>query len=123
MKRLVILAALVLAALIMKAQAPADSVSIMLRSVQNTNGEIVRLNRAYTTQAVAMSAGGALMGVGFLYAASRKTDYGGVALMDEKRLHTGLCIAATGAAVMVASIIALPRRVHVDERGLVVDLP
>ncbi len=124
MKKLVIFVALTVATLALKAQAPADSVSVMFRHLANTNTEIFRLNRAYTTHAVMVSGGAAVMTMGFLYA-RRTEEIPGFAepQLKANRIRTGLGIAAAGALVIAASVVTMPRRVHIDERGLVVDLP
>lgn len=131
MKRLLILAALMMAALTMRAQAPAsgdmvpaDSVSVMFRHLQNTNAEVVRLNRAYTTHTVVTSGGAAVMAVGLLYAIRREETPGyAEPQLQPDHIRTGLGIAAAGALVIVAGVCTMPRRVHVDGRGLVVDIP
>ena len=124
MKRLLIIAALVAAALVGRAQSEADSVSVMFCNLQRTNSEIVRLNKAYTTHAVMVAGGAAVMALGSIYAATRKTvPYMDEPELDPDRLHTGLCIAAVGAAVIISSVFVLPKGVRLDERGLVVDLP
>lgn len=124
MKRILIIAALMVAALVGRAQSEADTISVMFRNLQRTNSEIARLNKAYTTHAVMVAGGAAVIALGSIYAASRKTTpYMEEPQLDSDRLHTGLCIAAVGAAVMISSVFVLPRGVHLDERGLVVDLP
>lgn len=131
MKRLIFIAALVLSALTLRAQGgngyntspvPSDSVSVMLRHIQNTNAEIVRLNKAYTMHSVMVSAGGALV-CGGLLMATRKGNVNGIEMMTERKVRTGLQIASVGAAIIVASVLAMPKGVRLDERGLVVDLP
>lgn len=123
MKRLLIIAALTAAALVGRAQSEADSVSVMFTHLQRTNAEIARINKAYTTHAVMVAGGAAVMALGSLYAASRKiVPNMEEPQMDQQRLHTGLCIAAAGADVIISSVFVLPRGVHLDERGLVVDL-
>lgn len=124
MKRLIIIAVLILAALTMRAQAPADSVSVMLRHLANTNREIISLNRAYNVHAVMVAGGGALTAAGLIYAAilEKSPVYGVEPTMSQDHIRTGLHIAAVGAAVIVASIVTMPKRVHLDANGLVVDI-
>lgn len=123
MKKLVILAALVLAALIMKAQAPADSVSVMFQHLKDTNAATAQLNKDIKTHAVMACGGGAVMTAGLLYAANMKEDINGEPILDGRRIRTGLCIASVGAAVLVLSVIPISRNsVTLDECGLVVRL-
>ena len=124
MKKILLIAALMVAALVGRAQSEADTISVMFRHLQRTNREIARLNKAYTTHAVMVAGGAAVIALGSLYAASRKiVPNMEEPQMDQQRLHTGLCIAAAGAAVIISSVFVLPKGVRLDERGLIVDLP
>lgn len=121
MKKLLILAALVLAALLMKAQAPADSVSVMFQRFKDTNAAMAQLNNDMKAHAVMVCGGGAVMTAGLLYAASCRSERFGVESFSASKLRTGLCIASVGAAVIVLSVIPIARHgVTLDERGLVV---
>lgn len=120
MKKLVILAVLIFAALIMKAQSPADSVSVMLRHLQTTNAELVRVNENVKLHGLMVAGGGAVMTAGLLYATKRVGNFEN-AHLDETRVRTGLLVTAAGAAIVVASVIPLAKKgVTLDERGLVV---
>lgn len=122
MKRLIIIAALILAALNLKAQQPTDSVSVMLRHLANTNMEMERLNRAYTSHAAMVGIGGAAMLLGgfVMYKGADPIVAGNST--DTEMIKTGMWIAGVGAAFIAASFIPMPRRVTLDSRGLVVDI-
>ena len=122
MKRLILLAILMIAALGVKAQSPkvpemetlADSVSVMFQSMQKNNAEIVRLDKAYNVNATMISMGGALQLIGT-----------GMTLLssNEKMQKVGMLSSIIGTGVIVLSILPMPKGVQVDERGLVIDLP
>lgn len=115
MKKILILAALMAAALVGMAQNEADSVSVLFRHLQDTNAEMARLNKAYNTHAVMVAGGGAVMAVGLLWAKRYEGD------TDSNYLGSGLTIAAVGALVVAASFIPLRKAgVELDERGLVI---
>ena len=115
MKRILIIAALVAAALVGRAQSEADTVSVMLRHLQDTNAELVALNKAYTTHAFMVAGGAAVMTAGLLWA--RGTDYEAI---DPSSARIGYFIAAVGAATIVASVFTMPKGVTLDGRGLIV---
>jgi amino acid permease len=97
-----------------KTEMPNDSVSIMFHSLQNTNAEMARLNRAYNTHATMISIGGALQLIGT-----------GMTLLssNESMQKVGMISSLVGMGFVVLSILPMPKGVSVDERGLVVDLP
>ena len=122
MNKFVIFAVLMAVALGVKAQSPTvsktempnDSVSIMFHSLQNTNAEMARLNRAYNTHAAMISIGGALQLIGT-----------GMTLLssNESMLKVGMISSLVGMGFVALSFLPMPKGVSVDERGLVVDLP
>ena len=122
MKRLILLAILMTAALGVKAQSPkvpemetlADSVSVMFQSMQKNNAEIVRLDKAYNVNATMISMGGALQLIGT-----------GMTLLssNESMQKVGMLSSIIGTGFIVLSILPMPKGVQVDERGLVIDLP
>ena len=122
MKRILIVAALILAALTMRAQQPTDSVSVMLRHLANTNMEIERLNRAYTSHAAMVGIGGAAMLLGGLVTHKGAKDVTNGVSADTQLVKAGMWIAGVGAAFIAASFIPMPKRVTLDSRGLVVDI-
>lgn len=122
MKRILITAALILAALNLKAQQPTDSVSIMLRHLTNTNMEIERLNRYYTNHAAMVGIGGAAMLVGGLVTYKGAKDVENGMSADTQLVKAGMWIAGVGAAFIAASFIPMPKRVTLDSRSLVVDI-
>lgn len=122
MKRLIIIAALILAALTMRAQQPTDSVSVMLRHLANTNMEIERLNRAYTSHAAMVGIGGAAMLLGGFVAYKGAEPIVAGNSTDTETIQAGMWIAGVGAAFIAASFIPMPKRVTLDSRGLVVDI-
>ena len=122
MKRVLILAAIILAALTMRAQQPTDSVSVMLRHLANTNMEIERLNRAYTSHAAMVGIGGAAMLLGGLVTYKGAEPIVAGNSTDTETIQTGMWIAGVGAAFIAASFIPMPKRVTLDSRGLVVDI-
>ena len=112
----------------MRAQIPvqkpaADSVSVLMRHIANTNAEIVRLNRAYTTHAAMVGVGGGAMLAGTLLTiqGNSKIELGNMS--GANLIKAGTWVSAVGIAFIAASFIPLPKSVHLDERGLVVDLP
>jgi uncharacterized NAD-dependent epimerase/dehydratase family protein len=122
MNKFVIFAVLMAVALGVKAQSPTitktempnDSVSIMFHSLQNTNAEMARLNRAYNTNATMISIGGALQLIG-----TAMTFYG----PNETAKKVGMISSVVGMGFVALSILPMPKGVSVDERGFVVDLP
>ena len=129
MKKLILFAALMWAAVAgANAQAttepmPTDSVSVMFRHLAHTNAEIVRINKAYTMHAAMVGVGGAMMLTGSLLSLQGASQ---VELGDDagvKLAKAGSWMSVVGVAFIAASFIPLPRSVHVDGRGLVVDLP
>ncbi len=124
MKRLIIIAALIIAALTMRAQQPTDSVSVMLRHLATTNEYMIRMDKAIKTHNVMVAGGSLLMGAGFIYATRMEKPVvsGYEPTLSQDRMRTGMCIAAAGAAVIAASFIPMPKRVTLDSRGLVVNI-
>lgn len=120
MKRILLIAALVAAALVGRAQSEADNVSVMLRHLQDTNAEVARINDALKLHTVMVFGGGAVMTVGLLYAASATSERHDVVSFDAKKMRTGLLIAAVGGVVMLSSAFAMPKGVTLDGRGLIV---
>ena len=122
MKNIVILAIFMAAVMgvmaqsptISKMEQPVDSVSIMFQSLQRTNAEIVRLNRAYTAHAMMVGMGGAfeLAGAAMIFWAP-----------SESTKKIGMLTSVVGIGMIALSYLPMPKGVHVDERGFVVDLP
>lgn len=122
MKKLILLAVLMTAALGVKAQSLnvpemetlSDSVSVMFQSMQQNNAEIVRLNKAYTVNATMISIGGALQLIGT-----------GMTLLSSNvsMQKVGMISSVVGTGFIVLSLLPMPKGVQVDERGLVIDLP
>ena len=115
MKKFLIIAALMAAALVGRAQSEADSISVMLRHLQDTNTELVALNKAYTTHAFMVSGGAAVMAAGLLWARGTNDQ-----VLDPSSARIGYFIAAVGAATIVASVFTMPKGVTLDGRGLIV---
>lgn len=121
MKRYVVLSILLLIIMCVRAQplttpkteVPADSVSIMYRSIQSTNASIVKLNKSYTTHATMVSVGGALQLFGMAM-----TYYG----PSETARDIGMVASVIGIGMIAASIIPMPKGVSIDERGLVLNI-
>lgn len=124
MKKILIIAALILAALTLRAQTPADSVSVMLRHLANTNEQIVNLNARYKTASAMVGIGGLvdLLGVAFLSSAYKNgtpvMENGGV-----KMARYGCGMLAVGSAIIAISYFVMPKGVRLDGNGLVIDLP
>lgn len=124
MKRFLLIAALALAALTMRAQTPngynpspvpVDSVSVMLRQLAATNAEVQYLNdcvRLHSQLAlgsfVVEAVGGAC-----LYLASKNGE------INLRNLGLGLCIAG-GVGFLASYIPIWTKNIRLDERGLVV---
>lgn len=115
MKKILLIAALMAAALVGRAQSEADSVSVMLRHLQDTNTELVALNKAYTTHAFMVAGGAAVMTAGFLWARGTEGE-----TLSTASARAGYLIAAVGAATIVASVFTMPKGVTLDGRGLIV---
>lgn len=122
MKRLIIVAALILAALTMRAQATADSVSVMLRHLANTNREIVSLNRAYNIHAAMIGIGGATMLAGTIMSYMGAKYVEGGDPTGARLTKSGAVASIFGLAFIAASFLPMPNGVALDERGLVVDI-
>ena len=131
MKKLVFLAALVLAALTMRAQTPnrdnpspvpADSVSVMLQHLARTNAEVAYLNDNLRLHSQLALGSFALEGVGVacLLMASNATD----ANKAQSLRYLGIGFGAVGALGFLCSYIPIwTSKVRLDSRGLVVSLP
>lgn len=130
MKKLVFLAALVLAALTMRAQNPvgdnleptADSVSVMLQHLARTNAEVAYLNDNLRLHSQLALGSFALEGVGVacLLMASNATD----ANKAQSLRYLGIGFGAVGALGFLCSYIPIwTSKVRLDSRGLVVSLP
>lgn len=130
MKKLVFLAALVLAALTMRAQNPvgdnleptADSVSVMLQHLARTNAEVAYLNDNLRLHSQLALGSFALEGVGVacLLMASNATD----ANKSQSLKYLGIGFGAVGALGFLCSYIPIwTSKVRFDSRGLVVSLP
>ena len=126
MKKLIIIAALTLAALTMRAQTPtgyntspvpADSVSVMLRHLANTNAEVQYLNenlRLHSQLALGSFALEALGGVCLWMAYYNYTK-------GMENLGTALCIAG-GIGFICSYIPIWTKDVRLDNRGLVISV-
>lgn len=134
MKKLLLIAALALAALTMRAQTPngynlspvaSDSVSIMLRHLANTNAELDYINeslRLHSQLAVGSFAAAGLSAFMFYIASTcdPPTHYGQVDSGKSFRIF-GYGFAAASAGLFVCSYIPIwTRKVKMDSRGLVV---
>lgn len=129
MKKLLLIAALVIAASIgAKAQAPkmpTDSVSVMLRHLSNTNAELEYINeslRLHSQLAVGSFAAAGLSAFMFYIASTcdPPTHYGEVDSGKSFRI-VGYSLAAAGAGLFVCSYIPIwTKKVKLDSRGLVV---
>ena len=127
MKKLLLIAALVLAAAFgVKAQnpnrdnpsqVPADSVSVMLRQLAATNAEVQYLNdcvRLHSQLALGSFVVEAAVGV-CLYLASKNSE------TNLRNLGLGLCIAG-GVGFLASYIPIWTKNIRLDERGLVISL-
>lgn len=121
MKKILIIAALVAAALVGRAQNQADTVSVMLRHLQDTNAEIARINKAYTNHAAFVACGAAVATAGLLMArVTEKVPGIEEPQLSTKKIKVGLGVAALGAAIVAASVVTIPKGVTLDGRGLIV---
>lgn len=121
MKKLLLIAALVAAALVGRAQSEADSVSVMFRHLQDTNAEIARLNKASTNHAAFVACGAAVTTVGLMMARTTEKIPGiEDPQLSAKRMRIGLGVAALGTAIVAASVVTMPKGVRLDGRGFVV---
>lgn len=111
MKKLIVIAALIVASLPLIAQSPFDSIA---DQIARTNAELVRINKANNIQTGLIIAGSALHLGGFiaLSTAQDNSDLGAA---------TGLFL--LGTVVTASSLLAMPKSVKLDGRGLVVSLP
>ena len=121
MKKLLFIAALMVAALFGRAQQTADSVSVMFRHLKDTNAEVVMLQKTLVKHAAMVGAGGATMLVGTLLVFNGMTSEEGTPGTDETFIKAGMAATAIGAAILCASFIPLAKKgVTLDGRGLVV---
>ena len=126
MKRLLLFAALALAALTMRAQnpnrdnpspVPVDSVSVMIRHLANTNAEVQYLNeslRLHSQIALGSFALEALGGACLWAAYYQGKD-------NLSRLGTAFCIAG-GVGFLCSYLPIWTKSVRLDVRGLVIDI-
>ncbi len=123
MKRLIIIAALILAALNLKAQQPADSVSIMLRHLKDTNEELVTLNNNMKTHAALVGMGGAICLAGTLVSYKGAMDATAPEGRGMKLVKVGAFMSATGLLFIAASYLPIDRgALRLDKDGLVVNI-
>ena len=121
MKRLLIIAALTVAALVGRAQSEADSVSVMLRHLKDTNEEFVRVNESLKTHAALIGVGGATMLAGTLLSLQGTSELEMGQEQGAKLVKAGSWMSVVGVAFIAASFIPLTRKgVQLDGRGLVV---
>ena len=128
MKRFLLIAALALAALTMRAQnpnrdnpspVPVDSVSVMLRHIANTNAEMQYINdnlRLHSQLALGSFALEALGGALIYLAYQNGSGWENVGYFG-----TAFCIAG-GVGFLCSYIPIWSKAIKVDERGLVVSL-
>ncbi len=128
MKRLVIIATLIVAAAIVaKAQTPQtsiDSVSVMLRHIANTNKEVAYMNDCLRLHSQLALGSFALEGIGAacLMLSSPVFTQGFSDMEPLAKLGVGLCIA--GGIGFVCSYIPIwTSKIKVDNRGLIISLP
>lgn len=106
------------AALVGRAQHPADSVSVVLKHLKDTNAELVRVNENLKTHAAMVAIGGAAELVGFAMMASSANV---PAEAQPGRIRKGALICGAGAILTAASFIPFSRKgVQLDGRGFVV---
>lgn len=140
MKRLLLIAALALAALTMRAQnpnlakskpVPSDSVSVMIRHLANTNAEVQYLNESLRLHSQIALGSFAFVGVSALcfYQMANlavPSTHGGMAQYnkDMKSLKTiGIATGVIGGVGFLCSYIPIwTKSVRIDERGLVISL-
>lgn len=122
MKKLLLFAALVMAALTMRAQSPAvdelpaDSVSVMFRQFNETNAQVSGLQKALVAHATMVSVGAAMEIGGTLLLSL--SDY-----TTPRRRTFGTLLMAGGLAVTVASFVPLvTHKVKVEGNAVVVPL-
>ena len=124
MKKLLLVALIIVAAIGAKAQTPempADSVSVMLRHIANTNAEVSYLNDCVRLHSQISLGSFALEGIGVACLLFSKPDISqGLSKMEPlARLGFGFCVA--GGIGFVCSYIPIwTSKVKVDSRGLVV---
>lgn len=135
MKRLIIIAALIIAAVFgAKAQTPTvpktetDSVSVMLRHLANTNAEVVYLNeslRLHSQLTVSSFAAAGLSAFMFYIASTCDPPaYPGAPDSGKGFRITGISLGAASAVLFVCSYIPIwTSKVKVDNRGLIISLP
>ena len=124
MKKVLLLVALLVAALVGNAQikeptyVPADSVSVLLRHLQNTNSELVRVNENLTAHAAMVGVGGAaeLFGFVLMVQAAKSPE-----AAKQGKYRTGLAFCIGGAILTAGSFIPLAKnKVRLDANGLVI---
>lgn len=117
MKKYLVIAALMAAALWASAQMPDTIPSI--RDLAATNRALQEHSRAVGTSVAMVAIGTAISGLGIY----TLTNNGDVAISESRRKAARMAIVG-GALLSVASIIPVSiNGIHLDSRGLVVDLP
>lgn len=128
MKRLVIIATLIVAAAIgAKAQTPQtsiDSVSVMLRHIANTNKEVAYMNDCLRLHSQLALGSFALEGIGAacLMLSSPVFTQGFSDMEPLAKLGVGLCVVG-GIGFLCSYIPIWTNKVRMDNRGLIISLP
>lgn len=140
MKRFIILAALLAAAFVAKAQTVNDSVSVMLRSLQNTNKELVYVNNNLRLHSQIAIGSIVMTGISaFSFYRSSIAEAPGASTYhtgpegswvetptDYRKVWKtiGITTGIIGVVGFVCSYIPIwTNKIRVDERGLIIDLP
>lgn len=128
MKRLVIIAALIIAAVVgVKGQTPTtpqtetDSVSIMLRHLANTNAEVAYLNDNLRLHSQLALGSFALEGIGVACLLFSSPNIGGgfAEMKPLAKLGFGLCVVG-GVGFLCSYIPIWTNKVKIDGRGLII---
>ena len=131
MKKLIIVAAFVLAAAfgakaqtVSKMETANDSISMMFGSLQSTNKELVYINDNLRLHSQIALGSFALEGIGAacLLLSSPVAMQGFSDLEPLAKLGVGFCFAG-GIGFICSYIPIWTSKVHLDERGLIIDLP
>lgn len=88
-----------------------DSLSVMFQHLARTNNEIVSINNSLGTHVAIVGVGGTMQVIGSIIA------------LTKKDVKAGTILTLVGTAVLAASFFAMPKGVHLDENGLIIDLP
>ena len=124
MKKKLILAALIAAAVTATAQMTQnDSIALLYRSLAQTNAELARVTQQTRTTAMLVGVGGVSMIAGTAFALAATSHDAIETGSSETLAKVGTGFAIAGVGCLAASLFTMPKNVTIDHRGFVFGLP